>query len=118
VALKWNSGRCIAEFETRNRSQAGAQDLARENTAAGSSLDRLGTLSLPKRLPLQEDKDEGQLRLFLNVGPRCPDLWFCSVSVLVGEAPSPATYALVANLRKILKLDEAILEPQNSTCVV
>jgi hypothetical protein len=29
-------------------------DLAHGTTAAGSSLDRLGTLSLPKRLPLQE----------------------------------------------------------------
>jgi hypothetical protein len=36
-----------------------ASDLAREHTAAGSSLDRLGALSLPKRLPLQRDGGTG-----------------------------------------------------------
>jgi hypothetical protein len=47
--------------ERAQRGQAGrsvvtgwsAGDLAREHPAAGSSLDRLGTLSLPKRLLLQ-----------------------------------------------------------------
>jgi hypothetical protein len=43
-----------------------AGDLARESTAAGSSLDRLGTLSLPKRLPLHGDCGASSYAFFLK----------------------------------------------------